>query len=120
MEQGAVVIEIAELNEKLATYNNVVNLTINYEADSYAYDMVLTISKDIFDERVSLLKIHFSKISSLKVFEFNSGVKQFMNMTISQSHDGLENVKYHVRQVEDDDIYFNCFGIQAEIIEALH
>jgi|GEM_PF-6062612 len=49
-------------------------------------------------------------------FGFGFGYVQFSDLCITRNHDGWENVKYRIKQVENENIAFDCFAVEAELI----
>lgn len=110
-KQGLIMIDIADLNEKLIRYNNVVSINLNFDYIYEHYNCEIVLSEDIFNENNSKLCIEFNNISQFNLIDFNSKFNQFVGAFVERETNGLEGVRYFLSQYENEDVSLKCFDI---------
>lgn len=99
------------LNDLLREHDCV--MSINIKFDDFKYDLVLVISANGSDlDAVTLI---FHDISALDLSEFGGGLTQFMRLEASRVDNGLDRVRYEMRDVGDDKISFKFFTFGGSI-----
>lgn len=111
------ILSLDELNEHLNTFDQVKKLDLNYDHEENGYTLTLILSKDLFIENVEKLLIKFVYISDFSLNDsFLNNFQQFMSLYIEKNNDQLENVRYQISQVEDENIAFKCKEFLAHLI----
>lgn len=93
------------LNECLQAHDCVISINIRF--DDFKYDLALTLCANIADvEGVTIL---FQDVSSLNLSGFGGGLTQFMSLEVTRINEGLDRIRYELREVEHETISFRFF-----------
>ena len=93
------------LNECLQAQDCVVSINIGF--DDFKYDLALTLSADASDQ--DAVTVEFQDVSALNLSGFGGGLTQFMRLEVSRINEGLDRVRYELREVEHGKISFRFF-----------
>ncbi|RWA28032.1 hypothetical protein DJ028_08575 [Pseudomonas veronii] len=100
------------LNDLLREHDCV--MSINIKFDDFKYDLVLVVSANGSDlDAVTLI---FHDISALDLSEFGGGLTQFMHLEASRVDDGLDRIRYEVRDLSSGKISFKFFTFSGSNI----
>lgn len=93
--------------QSLRGFTNV--LRLHLDARSRHYDLTLELGSD---ESGDVLRVIFTDVSNLVLSSFGGGLTQLRLLKIENLSDRqLERIRYHVSEVEDEILAFDCFGI---------
>ncbi|WP_053138320.1 hypothetical protein [Pseudomonas sp. CMR5c] len=95
---------VDQLNELLIEQCCVISMGIEFRC--YKYDLALKMSTD--ESGVDAVTVLFQDISVLNLNGFGGGLTQFMGLRVIRINDGLDRIRYELRDVEGDKISF-CF-----------
>ncbi|MGF6125196.1 hypothetical protein QF019_000385 [Pseudomonas frederiksbergensis] len=94
---------ISRLNELLIEHNCVVS--INIEMQDFKYSLALTMSSSD-DPESGAVTVTFQDVKALNLSGFGGGLTQFMDLVVTRIEDGLDRVRYELRDIEDEKISF--------------
>ncbi|WDH55372.1 hypothetical protein PUP75_11465 [Pseudomonas chlororaphis] len=103
---------VDQLNELLREHCCVISMGI--ELQDYKYDLALKMSVDESD--LDAVTILFQDVSALHLNGFGGGLTQFMDLTVTRINDGLDRVRYELRDIRDEKISFSFFTFSGPII----
>ncbi|MFT0477406.1 hypothetical protein ACMSI6_26375 [Pseudomonas antarctica] len=96
---------LERLNELLREHDCVIAIDIQFE--DFKYDLALTLSVDTTDWNA--VTIHFQDVSALNLSEFGGGITQFMRLNVTRINDGLDRIRYELRDVRHEKVTFKFF-----------
>jgi len=100
------------LNELLCEHDCV--MSINIKFDDFKYDLVLVLSGNASDlDAVTLI---FHDVSALDLSGFGGGLTQFMHLQASHVDDGLDRIRYEIRDQGGERISFKFFTFSGSNI----
>ncbi|VVP48200.1 hypothetical protein PS896_05222 [Pseudomonas fluorescens] len=103
---------IPHLNDLLSSHNCVIS--INIEMQDFKYDLSLTMSSSN-DPETAAVTVKFHDVSALHLKGFGGGLTQFMDLSVSRIDDGLDRIRYELRDVEEEKISFYFFSFSATV-----
>ncbi len=109
-------LDIDQLNQKFLSYNHVVECLLKYDEINAYYNLELILAVDLFKQTIPSLKIRFVNITNLEMRNFGNKFTQFVDLHIEKNHDGWDDVKYNVFQIEEENISFKCLIVE-EILD---
>lgn len=99
------------LNDLLREQNCVMSIDIKF--NDFKYDLELVLSADESgSDAVSLI---FHDVSALELNGFGGGLTQFMHLEAFRVDNGLDRIRYEMRDVDDDKISFKFFTLGGSI-----
>lgn len=98
--------ELSRLNELFFENNCVVSMKI--EMQDFKYSLALTMSSSD-DPETGAVTVNFQDVSSLSLSGFGGGLTQFMDLVVTRIDDGLDRIRYALRDIEDEKISFYFF-----------
>lgn len=98
--------ELSRLNELFFENNCVVSMKI--EMQDFKYSLALTMSSSD-DPETGAVTVNFQDVSSLSLSGFGGGLTQFMDLIATRIDDGLDRIRYELRDIEDEKISFYFF-----------
>ncbi|WP_323150694.1 hypothetical protein [Pseudomonas glycinae] len=103
--------ELSRLNELFFENNCVVSMKI--EMQDFKYSLALTMSSSD-DPETGAVTVNFQDVSSLSLSGFGGGLTQFMDLVVTRIDDGLDRIRYALRDIEDEKIsfYFFTFSVR--------
>lgn len=101
------------LNECLQARDCVISINIRF--DDFKYDLALTLSADTSD--VDAVTIVFQDVSSLNLNGFGGGLTQFMCLQVTRINEGLDRIRYELREVEHGKVSFGFFTFSVANFE---
>ncbi|AZC52264.1 hypothetical protein C4K35_4695 [Pseudomonas chlororaphis subsp. piscium] len=104
---------VGQLNELLREHCCVISVGIEFQA--FKYDLTLKMSADESD--LDTVTILFQDVSVLQLNGFGGGLTQFMDLKVTRINDGLDRVRYELRDIGDEKISFSFFTFSGPIIE---
>ena len=104
---------VSRLNELLFEHNCVVSMSV--EMQDFKYSLALTMSSSN-DPETGVVTVNFQDVSALKLSGFGGGLTQFMDIIVTRIDDGLDRIRYELRDMEDEKIsfYFCTFSVQSQ------
>lgn len=102
---------VSRLNELLLEHNCVVSM--NVEMQDYKYSLALTMSSSD-DPETGAVTVNFQDVSTLNLSGFGGGLTQFMDLVVTRIDDGLDRIRYELRDIDDEKIsfYFFTFSVR--------
>ncbi|MFL1495041.1 hypothetical protein [Pseudomonas antarctica] len=104
---------LERLNELLREHDCVIAIDIQFE--DFKYDLALTLSVDTTDWNA--VTIHFQDVSALNLSEFGGGITQFMRLNVTRIDDGLDRIRYELRDVRHEKITFRFFTFGGSMFD---
>ncbi|WP_248741787.1 MULTISPECIES: hypothetical protein [unclassified Pseudomonas] len=101
---------VSRLNELLLEHNCVVSM--NVEMQDYKYSLALTMSSSD-DPETGAVTVNFQDVSTLNLSGFGGGLTQFMDLVVTRIDDGLDRIRYELRDIEDEKISFYFFNFSV-------
>lgn len=103
-------ISVLELNELLVAHNCLHSISIHLSEDGMAYDLFLSVSA-FGKAGADVICIRFIDVSQCMFRDFGGGLTQLMHMSVNKLDDGLDRVRYQLRELEDEKLsfYFSSF-----------
>ncbi|WLH42132.1 hypothetical protein [Pseudomonas sp. FP2254] len=100
--------KLDRLNDLLRGHDCVMSVDIKF--DEFKYDLVLTLSATA--PGLNAVSLIFHDISALELNGFGGGLTQFMRLEASRVDNGLDRIRFEMRDVGDDKISFkfSTFG----------
>lgn len=98
--------ELSRLNELFFENNCVASMKL--EMVDFKYNLTLAMSSADDPETEGLTAV-FHDVSALKLSGFGGGLTQFMDLVVSRIDDGLDRIRYELRDSEDEKISFYFF-----------
>ncbi|MFJ2710852.1 hypothetical protein ACIOZM_08160 [Pseudomonas sp. NPDC087346] len=102
--------ELSRLNELFFEHNCVASMTIEMVDFKYSLTLTMSSSEDPETEGVTAV---FHDVSSLSLSGFGGGLTQFMGLVVTRIDDGLDRIRYELRDIEDEKISFYFFSFDA-------
>lgn len=99
------------LNDLLREHGCVMSIDIKFNDFKYDLELMLSANESGLDA-VSLI---FDDVSVLELRGFGGGLTQFMHLEASRIDDGLDRIRYEMRDVGDDKISFKFFTFGGSI-----
>ena len=106
--------ELSRLNELFFENNCVASMKL--EMVDFKYNLTLTVSSSDDPETERLTAV-FHDVSALKLSGFGGGLTQFMDLVVSRIDEGLDRIRYELRDVENEKISFYFFTFSANFKE---
>jgi hypothetical protein len=102
---------VSRLNELLFEHNCVVSM--NVEMQDFKYSLALTMSSSD-DPEIGAVTVNFQDVSALNLSGFGGGLTQFMDLVVTRIDDGLDRIRYELKDIEDKKIsfYFFTFSVR--------
>ena len=100
------------LNDLLREHDCV--MSINIKFDDFKYDLVLVLSGNASD--LDAVTLNFHDVSALDLSGFGGGLTQFMHLEASRVDDGLDRIRYEIRDQGDERISFKFFTFSGSNI----
>lgn len=102
---------VSRLNELLLEHNCVVSMSV--EMQDFKYGLALTMSSSD-DPETGAVTVNFQDVSTLNLSGFGGGLTQFMDLVVARIDDGLDRIRYELRDIENEKIsfYFFTFSVQ--------
>ncbi|MDR6162307.1 hypothetical protein LJJ44_09150 [Pseudomonas sp. B24_DOA] len=103
--------ELSRLNELFFENNCVASMRL--EMVDFKYNLTLTMSSADDPETEGVTAV-FRDVSSLNLSGFGGGLTQFMDLVVTRIDDGLDRIRYELRDIEDEKIsfYFFTFSVR--------
>jgi hypothetical protein len=103
--------EPSRLNELFFENNCVTSMRL--EMLDFKYNLTLTMSSADDPETEGLAAV-FHDVSALKLSGFGGGLTQFMDLVVTRIDNGLDRIRYELRDIEDEKIsfYFFTFSVR--------
>ena len=98
--------ELSRLNELFFENNCVASMRL--EVVDFRYNLTLTMSCADDPETEGVTAV-FHDVSALKLCGFGGGLTQFMDLAVTRIDDGLDKIRYELRDSEDEKISFYFF-----------
>ena len=98
--------ELSRLNELFFEHNCVASMRL--EMVDFKYNLTLTMSSSEDPETESVSAV-FHDVSALNLSGFGGGLTQFMDLIVTRIDDGLDRIRYELRDIEDEKISFYFF-----------
>ena len=98
--------ELPRLNELLFEHNCVAAMRLDMVDFKYNLTLNMSSSKDPEAEGVTAV---FRDVSALNLSGFGGGLTQFMDLVVTRIDDGLDRIRYELRDIEDEKISFYFF-----------
>ncbi|WPN76691.1 hypothetical protein [Pseudomonas germanica] len=105
---------VSHLNALLREHNCVVS--INIAIADFKYNLALTMSSSD-DPEAGIVTVNFQDVSALNLDGFGGGLTQFMDLVVSRIDDGLDRIRYELRDIENEKISFYFFTFSASFKE---
>lgn len=99
------------LNDLLREHDCVMSIHIKF--DDFKYDLWLILCAD--DSGLDAVTLTFHDVSALELSGFGGGLTQFMHLEASPVDNGLDRIRYEIRDVGDDKISFKFFTFGGSI-----
>ena len=101
--------DISRLNELFFEHNCVASM--NLEMMDFKYNLTLTMSSSKDPETEGVTAV-FHDVSALNLNAFGGGLTQFMDLVVTRIDNGLDRIRYELRDVEEEKIsfYFDIFS----------
>ncbi|MCK1782868.1 hypothetical protein L9Z73_00355 [Pseudomonas sp. TNT11] len=99
------------LNDLLREHDCV--MSINIKFDDFKYDLVLVLSANGSD--LDAVTLTFHDVSALDLSGFGGGLTQFMHLEAARVDNGLDRIRYEMRDVNDEKISFKFFTFGGSI-----
>lgn len=107
--------KIDRIQDLLIDFKHIFSFNIEYDEIEKFYNLKLTLCKDLFDITGSFLMVNFRGVDNLNLSNFDSKFNQILDLVIEENMNGWEYIKYDVHQIEENNIFFRCFDINAEL-----
>ncbi|NWE19906.1 hypothetical protein [Pseudomonas sp. P7548] len=104
--------KLDHLNDLLREHDCVMSIDIKF--DDSKYDLRLKLSVD--ESGLDAVTLTFHDISALDLNGFGGGLTQFMHLEASRVEDGLDRVRYEIRDLSDEKISFKFFTFSGSTI----
>jgi len=103
--------ELSRLNQLFFENNCVASMQLEMVDFKYKLTLSMSSSDDPETERVTAV---FRDVSALNLSGFGGGLTQFMDLVVTRIDDGLDRVRYELRDLEDEKIsfYFLTFSVR--------
>jgi hypothetical protein len=105
-------VKLGHLNDLLREHDCVMSIDIKF--DDSKYDLRLKLSVD--ESGLDAVTLTFHDISALDLNGFGGGLTQFMHLEASRVDDGLDRVRYEIRDLSDEKISFKFFTFSGSTI----
>lgn len=105
---------VSHLNALLREHNCVVS--INIAIADFKYNLALTMSSSD-DPEAGIVTVNFQDVSALNLDGFGGGLTQFMDLVVSRIDDGLDRIRYELRDIENEKISF-YFSPSAPVLRS--
>lgn len=104
--------DISRLNELFFEHNCVASM--NLEMMDFKYNLTLTMSSSKDPETEGVTAV-FHDVSALNLRGFGGGLTQFMDLVVTRIDNGLDRIRYELRDVEEEKIsfYFSTFSARG-------
>ncbi len=99
------------LNGLLREQDCVMSIEIKFNEFKYDLELVLSANESGLDA-VSLI---FHDVSALELSGFGGGLTQFMRLEASRVDNGLDRIRFEMRDADDDKISFKFFTFGGSI-----
>jgi len=98
--------DLSRLNELLFEHNCVASMKL--EMVDFKYNLTLTMSSTK-DPEIEGVTAVFCDVSALNLSGFGGGLTQFMDLIVTRIDDGLDRIRYELRDIENEKISFFFF-----------
>ncbi|WP_236708874.1 MULTISPECIES: hypothetical protein [unclassified Pseudomonas] len=88
-------------------------MSIDIKFNDFKYDLELVLSAD--ESGSDAVSLVFHDVSALEVNGFGGGLTQFMHLEAFRVDNGLDRIRYEMRDVDDDKISFKFFTFGGSI-----
>lgn len=102
--------DLSRLNKLFFNHNCVVSMDI--ELVDFKYHLTMTMSSSDEPE-TGVVTAVFRDVSELKLSGFGGGLSQFMDVVVTRIDDGLDRIRYELRDIEDEKISFYFFSFSV-------
>ncbi|MFJ4251360.1 hypothetical protein [Pseudomonas sp. NPDC089741] len=103
---------IPRLNDLLVSHNCVIS--INIEMQDFKYNLSLTMSSSN-DPETAAVTVKFHDVSALHLKGFGGGLTQLMDLIATRIDNGLDRIRYELRDVEEEKISFYFFSFSTTV-----
>lgn len=102
---------LSRLNELFFEHNCVASMKL--EMVDFKYNLTLTMSSSEDPETEGVTAV-FHDVSTLNLSSFGGGLTQFMDLVVTGIDDGLDRIRYELRDIENEKIsfYFSTFAVR--------
>lgn len=107
--------KVNEIQNLITEFTNIFSFTIEYDEIERFYNLKLTLCRDLFNIKQPFLIVNFIGVKNLNLSDFDSQFNQILGLVIEDNINSWERIKYDVHQIEDDNLFFRCFDINAEL-----
>lgn len=94
--------DISRLNELFFEHNCVASM--NLEMMDFKYNLTLTMSSSKDPETEGVTAV-FHDVSALNLNAFGGGLTQFMDLVVTRIDNGLDRIRYELRDVEEENLF---------------
>lgn len=103
--------DLSRLNELFFEHNCAASLKL--EMVDFRYNLTLTMSSTEDPEADGVTAV-FHDVSALNLSGFGGGLTQFMDLIVTRINDGLDRIRYELRDIENEKIscYFFTFTVR--------
>ncbi|GLH47683.1 MULTISPECIES: hypothetical protein [Pseudomonas] len=101
------------LNDLLREHDCVMSIGIAF--DDFKYDFSLTLSAD--ESGLDAVTLSFHDVSALDLNGFGGGLTQFMHLEAYRLSDGLDRIRYEIRDLSGGKISFKFFNFSGSNIQ---
>lgn len=104
--------DISRLNELFFEHNCVASM--NLEMMDFKYNLTLTMSSSKDPETEGVTAV-FHDVSALNLNAFGGGLTQFMDLVVTRIDNGLDRIRYELKDVEEEKIsfFFSTFSARG-------
>lgn len=88
-------------------------MSIDIKFNDFKYDLELVLSAD--ESGSDAVSLVFHDVSALELNGFGGGLTQFMHLEAFRVDNGLDRIRYEMRDVDDDKISFKFFTFGGSI-----
>ncbi|AZE73146.1 hypothetical protein C4K00_2918 [Pseudomonas synxantha] len=88
-------------------------MSIDIKFNDFKYDLELKLSAN--EPGLDAVSLIFHDVSALDLNGFGGGLTQFMHLEASRVDNGLDRIRYEMRDVGDDKISFKFFTFSGSI-----
>lgn len=100
------------LNNLLREQDCVMSIDIKF--NDFKYDLELVLSAD--ESALDALTLNFNDVSALELSGFGGGLTQFMHLEASRVEDGLDRIRYEIRDLSGEKVSFKFFTFSGSNI----
>lgn len=111
-EGELVVGDVNNLNGKFFEYDHVHSINMYFDDFGGVYNLDMVLDKDLSDIYSEKIKIRFFNITNLYLNDVGNRFTQFEDLYIEKSLDGWDGVKYNLKQIDEDRVFFKFFNFE--------